>query len=182
MTALRHPRRLLLGGFLATLLATGCAGSGEGRTYESEAIIRSVLSIWESADTAAVVDLFWPTAVYDDFQNQIQYQGLEEIVTYLTHVHGWGTGVYMNVTAVHASEDGATAEWVLSVINDKPLDRRLPEATGREVVLNGVTIIELRGGLVERAADYIDALPMVLQLGGRVEYPGGIVIELDDVR
>ena len=58
----------------------------------------------------------------------------------------------------------------------------LPEATGREVVLNGVTIIEVEGGLIGRAADYIDGVPMILQLGGRIEYPGGAVRELEDVR
>ena len=167
---------------VATLCLGACTDQGENRTYESEAIVRSMLSIWETADTAAVLDLFRPDAVYDDFQNQVQYQGLEEIAAYLTHVHSWGTGVYMNVTQVHASETSATAEWVLSVIHDKPMGERGPEATGREVVLNGVTIIEVEGGLIGRAADYIDGVPMILQLGGRIEYPGGAVRELEDVR
>jgi ketosteroid isomerase-like protein len=59
---------------------------------------------------------------------------------------------------------------------------RLPVATGREVVLNGVTIIELRDGRIIRAADYIDTAPLLLQLGGRIELPGGVVIELEGVR
>ncbi len=164
------------------LSLSACTTASEEHVYESEAVVRTMLSIWETADTAAVLDLFWPEAVYDDFPNQIQYRGLEEIAAYLTHVHSWGMGVYMNVTRVHASETGATAEWVLSVIQDKPLGERFPEATGREVVLNGVTIIELQGGLIIRAADYLDVVPMVLQLGGRIEYPGGVVLELEDIR
>jgi len=166
----------------ATLSIAACTSPGEDRVYESEAIVRSMLSIWETADSAAVLDLFRPDAVYDDFQNQIQYQGLEEIASYLTHVHSWGTGVYMNVTQVHASATSATAEWVLSAIQDKPMGERVPEATGREIVLNGVTIIEVEGGLIRRAADYIDGVPMILQLGGRIEYPGGTVLEMEDVR
>ena len=62
------------------------------------------------------------------------------------------------------------------------MGERVPEASGREIVLNGVTVIEVEGGRILRAADYLDALPMVLQLGGRVEYPGGAVLELEDVR
>ena len=166
----------------AVLSLSACTTTGEEPVYESEAVVRTMLAIWETADTAAVLDLFWPEAVYDDFPNQIQYRGFEEIASYLTHVHSWGTGVYMNVTRVHASENGATAEWVLSVIQDKPMGERFPEATGREVVLNGVTIIELQGGLIIRAADYLDVVPMVLQLGGTIEYPGGVVLELEDIR
>ena len=165
-----------------TCLTVSCAPPPGGQTYPSETMVRTMLSIWETADTAAVLDLFWPEAVYDDFQNQIQYQGQEEIAAYLTHVHSWGTGVLMNVTHVHASETGATAEWVLSAINDKPVGDRVPEPTGREIVLNGVTIIEMEGDLIVRAADYIDGLPMVLQLGGRVEYPGGAIMELEGAR
>jgi len=169
---------------LASLLVMpACTSVSDGpQTLESEVIARTMLSIWESADTAAVLELFWPEAVYDDFPNQIQYRGVAEIASYLTYVHSWGTGVYMNVTQVHASETSATAEWVLSVIQDKPMGERVPEATGREVVLNGVTIIEIEGGLITRAADYVDVVPMVLQLGGRIEYPGGTVLELEDIR
>jgi hypothetical protein len=47
------------------------------------------------------------------------------------------------------------------------------------VVLNGVTIIEMDGGRIRRAADYIDVLPLVLQLGGKAELPGGVVMDLD---
>ena len=168
---------------VSALALSACTpGSDRQETLESEVIALTMLSIWETADTAAVLDLFWPEAVYDDFPNQIQYRGVAEIASYLTHVHSWGTGVYMNVTQVHASETSATAEWVLSVIQDKPMGERFPEATGREVVLNGVTIIEIEGGLITRAADYIDIVPMVLQLGGRIEYPGGIVLEFEDIR
>jgi steroid delta-isomerase-like uncharacterized protein len=171
----------LLAAYLVTLPACNTGGS-DADVGENEVIVRTMLSIWETADTAAVLDLFWPEAVYDDFPNQTQYRGLEEIASYLTHVHGWGTGVYMNVTQVHASETGATAEWVMSAIHDKPMGSRVPEVTGREIVLNGVTIIEVERGLITRAADYIDVVPMVLQLGGSIRYPGGATLELDDIR
>ena len=97
-------------------------------------------------------------------------------------MHSWGTGVFMNVTQVHASETGATAEWVLTAIHDKPMGDLVPEPTGREVVVNGVTIIELQGDRIIRAADYVDGLPMILQLGGLVIYPGGETLQLEDVR
>ena len=50
--------------------------------------------------------------------------------------------------------------------------------TGEEVVTNGVTVLEFDGDRIIRAADYADTAPMMLQVGGRIELPGGEVLEL----
>jgi len=159
----------------------GCAGGSGPSPAEArnEIVIRTLLSVWESGDTDALLELFQPDAAYDDFPNQVQYHGIDEIVGYVSSVHTWGTAVAMNVIQVHATEDGATAEWVLSAIQEGPIGDMVPVATGREVVLNGVTLIETEGGRIRRAADYMDVLPFVLQLGGEVTMPGGGVIRLD---
>jgi len=165
-----------------SILALGCAQGGDVQPRllaENEIAIRSLMALWESGQTRELTGLFWPDAVYDDFPNQTQYHGLEEIAGYVEHVHTWATGVTMGVTDVHVSESGAVAEWVFSAIQNRPIPGRVPVATGREVVLNGVTIIEMDRGRIRRAADYIDVLPLILQLGGRAELPGGVVMELD---
>ena len=135
----------------------------------------------ESADTALILDLFWPEATYDDFANQHTYEGPQEIVGYLTGAHVWGDDIYMNIGRVHTAEGSAVGEWVFSAVQSRPMGDRVPVATGREVVLNGVTIIELRDGRIIRAADYTDTAPLMLQLGGRIELPGGVVIEQEDI-
>jgi steroid delta-isomerase-like uncharacterized protein len=164
----------------AVLSACGFNDSAPPRALaENELAIRNLLFSWESGNTAALAELFWPDAVYDDFPNQHQYRGVEEIAGYMTYIHTWATGVSMNVAEVHASETGAVAEWVLSAIQDAPIGDLVPVATGREVVLNGVTIIQTDGGRIRRAADYSDALPFVLQLGAEVLMPGGDTIRLD---
>lgn len=164
-------------------VAAGCVGGEHDGAAErkSELVIRTLMAAMENADTAVVLDLFWPQATYDDYQNQTSHQGLEEILAYVTSVHEWGDDVYLNVGRVHASETTAVAEWVFSAFQNRPLGALVPEPTGREVVLNGVTIIELEGGRIVRAADYTDAAALMLQLGGRIELPGGQVVELDDV-
>jgi steroid delta-isomerase-like uncharacterized protein len=167
---------------LLLILSLGCARGEDARPRvlaENEIAIRSLMALWESGQTQELTGLFWPDAVYDDFPNQAQYHGLEEIAGYVEHVHTWATGVTMGVTAVHASDSGAVAEWVFSAIQHRPIPGQVPVATEREVVLNGVTIIEMDRGRIRRAADYIDVLPLVLQLGGRAELPGGVVLELD---
>lgn len=175
------PRTRSLRPAAAAVVLLGACAPASGPTpviAENEAIALTLMAAWEAGDVQAATDLFWPGAVYDDFPNSTQHRGIAEIGAYVGHVHSWASDVVINVTAVHASEGGAVAEWVFSAVQSQPIAGRVEVATGKEFVLNGVTILEIDGGLVRRAADYIDTLPLVLQLGARVEMPGGTVIEL----
>lgn len=150
-------------------------------SYESELVMLSLVDAIQSADTVLIVDLFWPEATYDDFTEQHTYQGLEEIIGYVTGAHAWGDDIYMNVGRLHVSESRAVAEWVFSAIQARPMGEQVPIGTGREVVLNGVTIIEVENGRIMRAADYTDSAAMLLQLGARIELPGGVVLQREEV-
>ena len=59
---------------------------------------------------------------------------------------------------------------------------QVPFVTGREVVFNGATIIELEGGRIMRAADYIDTASLTLQLGGIINFPTDGVTEPENIR
>lgn len=169
------PLFLILGVFAPACQPASSDGSAAAR--RAEVTIRSLIAAYESGDAELIEDLFWPQATYDDYPNQVTYQGLDEIVGYVTAVHDWGDDVYMNIGRVHATEGGAVAEWVFSAVQNRPIGTLVPLATGLEVVLNGVTIIEMEGDRILRAADYSDTTPMMLQLGGRIELPGGAVLE-----
>jgi len=174
-------RPFLLISILATAFA-GCQPSGEGTNpilERNEFTVQALMSAWASADTALILDLFWPEATYDDFPNEVTYEGLQEIVGYVTGVHEWGDDIYMNAGLVHVSESGAVAEWTFSAVQRRPMGDLITEGTGREVVLNGVTIVEIVDGRILRAADYMDTAPLMLQLGARIELPGGTVLEWD---
>ncbi len=176
----RGGRSLLLP-LAACLTLAGCVAAGpssEQRAREAELVIRSLMAAWESGDADLVADLFRPDAVYDDFPNQHTYQGTQEIVGYVMALHEWADDVYFNVGQVHVTQNGAVAEWVFSAVQARPIGTDVPVATGLEVVTNGVTVVELDGDRIVRAADYMDTRPVMLQLGGRLEMPGGSVIEL----
>ncbi len=163
------------------LLVAACAAPGpDAATARSEAVALALLDAQLRADTTAIAGLFWPDAVYDDYANQLQYRGSREIVGYVTSVHSWADDVYLNAGAVHASPSGAVAEWLFAGVHARPLPGWAPTVTGREVTLNGVTVLEIEGGRIRRAADYVDTGPLVLQLGGRIELPGGRVLEQVD--
>lgn len=172
-------------GVAACLALAGCIATGpsdEQRAREAELVVRSLMAAWERGDADLVADLFRPDAVYDDFPNQHTYQGTQEIVGYVLALHDWADDVYFNVGQVHVTQTGAVAEWVFSAVQARPIGVDVPVATGLEVVTNGVTIVELDGDRIVRAADYMDTRPVMLQLGGRLEMPGGSVIELPSGR
>ena len=167
---------------IAALVLGACSPrpSGPSRLEaENEIAIRTLIGMVESGNAEDVAGLFHPDAVYDDFANQHQYRGLEEIAGYLSGGSRWATGVSMTIIDLHVSPTGAVAEWVFTGIQDQPIGSMFPVVTGREVVLNGVTIIEMESGRIRRAADYVDVLPLVLQLGGEVHMPGGGTLRQD---
>lgn len=165
---------------LLAVLLVGCTPPPDQAAAHNEYIVRTLVSAEEAADSATIAQLFWPDATYDDYGNQAQYRGIQEILGYLTSIHSWADDLYMDVGEVHASAWGAVAEWNFSAVQGRPMGDYIPTATGKDVVVNGATIIEVDGGRIRRAADYLDTSQIWLQLGGRIELPGGRVLQLDE--
>jgi hypothetical protein len=168
----------------AFTLITACGGAGDGpptATSQAELTARTLMMVWESGDVDALSTLFRPDAIYEDFSNQVQYRGIGEIAGYVGHVARWATDLRMDVGAVHASPNGATVEWLLSGVQNRPIPRLLGVATNREFFLNGVTVIELDGDLITRAADYLDASSLLIQLGATITLPDGSEMTLEGV-
>jgi len=177
--ACRRPAAALAASLALALLPCACAPAASGPSQaeaENEIAVRTLLSMIGSGDATDVAGFFHPDAVYDDYANQQQYRGLEEIAGYIAGGTRWATAVSMDVMSVRVSDSLAVAEWVFTGIQDRPIRSFVPVVTRREVVLNGVTILEIEDGRIRRAADYTDALALALQLGGEVSMPGGVVL------
>ena len=169
----------LLGTVLLLSAACGAQPESAGTPPADQLVMELLATAIQEADTAVIVDLFRPEATYDDFAGQHTYEGVQEIVGYLTGSHQWGDDISMRLGQVHTGPGVIVGEWLFSAVQSRPIGDRVPVGTGREVVLNGVTILELAGQRIIRAADYTDNAPLALQLGGRIEFPGGGVLELD---
>jgi steroid delta-isomerase-like uncharacterized protein len=139
-------------------------------------LARRLMDMWESGDTAALDEITTDDVVYDDVPNTQRFEGREGVRRYIKHVHAWAGHIEIEVTAVHGGEKAALAEWIMRGVQDRPIPGRVPVATNRRFELKGATLVELREGKIARAADYLDVLGLVVQLGGRVELPGGAVI------
>jgi hypothetical protein len=142
-------------------------------------LLQSLVFARQMADTVLIQEIFTPDATYDDYPNQIGYQGIQEIIGYLTSVHDWGDDVYLNLGIDHVGPSGAVGEWLFAAVQSRPIPDLITTGTDREVLLSGVTVIEIVGGRIARAADYSDRTSLMLQLGGRIELPDGTVIEDD---
>ncbi len=165
---------------MGAMSLAGCGPGADEAGDLSTYLLQSLIVARQTADTLMLEEIFLPDATYDDFASQIQYRGIEEIVGYVTSVHEWGDDVFLNLGTVHSSATSGVGEWFLVAVQSRPILDLITTGTGREVALNGATIIELEGGRISRAADYTDMAPLMLQLGGRIELPDGSVLEGDD--
>jgi len=154
-----------------TIVLAGCAAGPD-----AEQRVRQLMQIWETGDAASLDEIATPDVVYDDVPNGERFQGRDGVRRYVEHVHRWAGEIQITISAVHSGPAVAVAEWIMRGVQDRPIPGRVPVATNHPFELKGVTLIELRDGRIARAADYIDVLGFVLQLGARVELPGGAVI------
>ena len=117
--------------------------------------------------------LFHPTAVYDDFTSGVTYRDLPEIAAFMEAFHTADGAVFLDVISYHAGEGIAAAEWVLEGSRQGPSGVSGDSLVVRRFRVDGLTLIEVQGGLIVRAADYGDPIPLVLAEGGAVVLPEG---------
>lgn len=162
---------------IGVLCLASCTPSADEAAALGEYLLQSLAFARQTADTLMIEEIFLPDATYDDYPQQIEYRGIQEIVGYLTSLHEWGDDVYLNLGDVQVSPSGAVGEWFLAAIQSRPIPDLITTATDREVVVSGVTVIEIEGGRIARAADYSDRATVMLQLGARIELPDGTIIQ-----
>lgn len=155
------------------LLAPACTPGGDGQPTVAELRLMELLEMRRTGDLTGIEEVFHPVAVYQDRPNQVEYQGLPEIQAFLEGFHGWATGVFLDVVALHVGDGVAVAEWVLEGTQGGPAPGLGDPAERRRFRLEGVTVVEVEQGLVVRAADYADPTPMLLELGGTLILPDG---------
>jgi len=135
------------------------------------------MEMWETGNTAALGEITTEDVVYDEMPNGQRFEGRDGVRQYIGHVHAWASDVEIKATSLRGDANVAVAEWAMRGIQDRPIPGRVPIATRRSFRLNGATLVELQEGRIARAADYLDVLGSVVQLGARVELPGGMVIQ-----
>jgi hypothetical protein len=162
------------GGLIALLfgLTAGSCG-GESASSLAELRLKEVMEMRATGDVGGIEEVFLPEAVYEDVAGDFEYRGVPEIAEHLRELHGWASGVFLDVIDIRAGREWASAEWLLEGTQSGPVPGRLDTVTDRRFRLRGVTLIELERGGVVRAVDYMDWVPFLLDLGAEVRWPGG---------
>lgn len=165
---------------IGAMWTTGCVPGDSMEASLAEVRLMEFMAMRQSGDVTGAETLFSPVAVWDDYPNQVQYRGLPEIAERIVGLHGWATGVFLDVVRTHVSSDRAVAEWVLQGVQGAPYPGVADSATFRRFTVEGVTVVELEQGRIVRVADYADMIPLVLDLGGSVTLPSGEVVARPD--
>ena len=139
-------------------------------------LLNNLMALWETGDTLRTNEIFATNCEYTDVANNTTLSGIEGVNRYIGHVHNWASNTRMTVRKVNVSEKMGYVEWTFTALQSNPIKGRVPIATNKDITLNGVTLAEFKDGKIQKAADYMDVLGFVIQLGSKVELPGGVII------
>ena len=144
----------------------------------AESLGRKLIGIWQNGNIEDLGAIVSENAVYEAAQQNHAYKGLEQFGSYVGHLSKFAKDLKIDVLSLNSSKTTATIEWVMTGIQDRPIPGSIEIGTNKEFKVKGVTLIEVKDGLITKATDYMDVLGFVIQLGARVELPGGVVLEM----
>ena len=139
-------------------------------------LLENLMELWETGDTLRTNEVFLRNCEYTDVANNTTLSGINGVNRYIGHVHNWASNTQMKIRDVKVSENMGYVEWTFTAVHSNPIKGRVPVATNKEITLNGVTLAEFKEGKIQKATDYMDVLGFVIQLGSKVELPGGVTI------
>ena len=142
----------------------------------SKTLLQDLIGLWESGDTTITENIFLEDCEYTDVANNQTFSGIKGVNKYVSHIHNWASDVKMEIRNINVSENMGFVEWTMTGKQTEPIGGRVLIATNRDIMLNGVTLAEIEGGKINKASDYMDVLGFVVQLGSKIELPGGVVI------
>jgi len=137
---------------------------------------RALMVVWESGNMQDLGEIMAENSDYEAVQQGYVYRGIDEIEGYVGHVRQFASDLSIDVLTVKSTKSMAFLEWEMTGIQSQPIPGRVVVSTNRKFSIRGITLVEVQDGLITKATDYMDVLGFVVQLGGRVELPGGIVI------
>jgi steroid delta-isomerase-like uncharacterized protein len=167
---------ILLTGLLISCTTNNDTSDKKKTETQLVKLTEKLITLWETGDTSISQEIFLTECTYVDIANNYSFEGINGVNKYVGHIHNWATEVKMISRKIRVSEKSGFVEWTLTAKQTSPIKGRVPLATNREITLNGVTILEFDEGKIKKASDYMDVLGFVMQLGSKLELPGGKTI------
>lgn len=142
----------------------------------NDSLANQLMTLWETGDTLKTHEIFLTECSYVDVANNFTFSGIDGVNQYVSHIHNWASDVKMTVRKIKITENMGYVEWTMNAKHTSPIEGKVPIATNKDIILTGVTLLEIKDGKIRKASDYMDVLGFVMQLGSKLELPGGVVI------
>ncbi len=146
-------RRAAIMSSCASLMIPGAA-TAAGRSLGQQWI-----DGWNAADPDHLVAAFTPDAIYEDVAFGVKKKGSAGLRELHKSDHDDVGGFYVELIASHVADGHGTIEWIYGG-KDVGLFK-----TGKPFKVQGVSVIEARGGRISRNLDYYDVATIMRQVG-----------------
>ncbi len=114
---------------------------------------------WNSTDPAKLVAAFTPDGIYEDVTFGLKKQGSAQLRELHQFFHTAVFGLDVKLVDAHIAAGHGTIEWIFGGTDVGVFK------TGKPFSVRGVSVIDVKGGLISRNLDYYDAATMMRQVG-----------------
>lgn len=126
---------------------------------------------WETLDIDTIIEAYAEDAVHEVVPGQELFSGRDEIRSHIEPLITEFTDPSFQVTHIVVGDQGASAEWTFRGTYTGQMPG-FPPGTGEEVVIQGVSVLELADGQIQYEREYLDVFGLLQQLG-LAPTPGG---------
>lgn len=127
------------------------------------AVLQTWAEAWETHDTSLFAKVIAPDARVVEMPTGRVFVGPDGFSEYLEGTFSGSSGSTFEMKSFAFGNNTLTTEWVWSGVHSSSFMGEEP--TGREFAVPGVSVVEVREGLIRRVSDYWDLYTWLRQLG-----------------
>lgn len=119
---------------------------------------------WETLDIDKIVEAYAEDGVHEDMAQNELFSGRDEIRSHLEPLSTEFTDPSSQFTHIVLGDQGVSVEWTFQGTYTGQVPG-FPPGTGEEILIRGVSVIELTDGQIQREREYYDVFGILQQLG-----------------
>jgi hypothetical protein len=127
--------------------------------HAQNSLVQKWINGWNSRTPQILVSDFTPDGYYEDVPSGLKKRGSKQISELHKHFHDVVGGLYVKLVAAHVERDHGTIEWIFGGTDIGMWKTRKPFS------VPGVSVIDVKNGLISRDLDYYDMATVMKQVG-----------------
>lgn len=151
----------------------------EKTSLGGEQLVKDFIAMWNNKDLGKVDLIFTDDCIYEDVPSLEKYRGKEEVKASLQEDFTWCSDLRLDLISSFVTEKRAAIEWIWSGKQTGDISG-LIKATGKTFSIHGTSIMEFKNGKIKRNSDYYNGGGFLYQLGVKLTFPSGKVIEKNE--